>query len=102
LVVFNAYDSLTLSTSKSLRAYFALAKALTAADRVVFSSDSACCDVTSCAARAIVQYSQELVKDFKGIEVAKERRGTFPIGFPILQALQEFGNMPGGVPDVSY
>jgi hypothetical protein len=58
-----------------LRAYFASAKVLTVADRAVFSLDSAYCVAVSCAARAVVQYCQELMKDVKGTEVEKEQRG---------------------------
>jgi hypothetical protein len=82
LVVFSVWDSLALSISESLRAYFASAKALTVVDRVVFSLDNACCAVTSCAARAVVQYCQELVKDVKGTEIAKERRRYLPDRLP--------------------
>jgi hypothetical protein len=49
---------------------------------VVFSSDSAYCAVASCAARAIVPYCQELVKDVKGTKVAKEQRGHLPDRLP--------------------
>jgi hypothetical protein len=49
---------------------------------VVFSSDSACCAAASCAARAIIHYCQELVKDVKGTEVAKEQRGYLPDRLP--------------------
>jgi hypothetical protein len=67
-----------------MRVCFASAKASTAADRVVFSSDSACYAATSCADRAVVQYCQELLKDVKGTRVAKEQRGYLPdsLGLP--------------------
>jgi hypothetical protein len=82
LVVFRAWDSLALSASESLRAYCASAKALAVADRTVFCFDSACCATASCAARAVIQYCQELVKNAKGTEVAKEQRGYLPYGLP--------------------
>jgi hypothetical protein len=40
----------------------ASAKALTAADQAIFSLDIACCAAASCAATAVSQYYQELVK----------------------------------------
>jgi hypothetical protein len=61
-----------------LRACYASAKVLIVADQAIFSLDSACCVATSCAARAVIQYCQELVKDVKWTEVAKEQRGYLP------------------------
>jgi hypothetical protein len=57
-VVFSAWDNLALASSEFLRACsavrqvpFSSVEALTAADRVDFSSDNASCVVVSCAAR---------------------------------------------------
>jgi hypothetical protein len=66
-VVFSAWDSLALSASESLRACLALVKVLIAIDHSFFSSDSACCVVSSCAAQ------QESMKGIKGTEVGKEK-----------------------------
>jgi hypothetical protein len=73
---------LAFSASESLKACCASAKALIMADQVVFSSDSACCATASCAARAVSQYCQELVKSVKGIEVTKEQMGYLPDQLP--------------------
>jgi hypothetical protein len=53
-VVFSDWDSLALSALESLRACFVSVKDVTVADQAVFSSNSSCCAVASCAARAIV------------------------------------------------
>jgi hypothetical protein len=78
LVIFSAWDSLAFSALESFRTCCTLAKDLTIADRVIFSSDSACCAAASCAARAVSQYCQELVKIVKWTEVTKEQRGYLP------------------------
>jgi hypothetical protein len=56
---------------------------------MVFTSDSACCTAASCAARAVSQYCQELVKNVKGTEVTKEQRGYLPDQF--LDSLSPLG-----------
>jgi hypothetical protein len=73
---------LGFTAPESLRACFALAKALIATDQADFSSDSACCTAASYATKDVGQYCQESVKGVKGTKVAKEQRGHLPDRLP--------------------